>query len=86
MSHGQLLIRSDKRKEGNVNIDIIFYDTTFMQLFTMLWGLAIRFADKSTMKEYASVENYLNFEKNNLFEIQSGGREILYGRFLCQGF
>jgi hypothetical protein len=72
VSHGQLLIRSDKRKGGGVNIDIIFFDTTFIQLFAMLWGVTIRAVDKSAVKNYDSVEKYLSFEKNNLFEIESG--------------
>ena len=39
----------------------------------MLWGVAIRYADKSAIEEYTSVENCVSFEKCNLFEIESGG-------------
>jgi hypothetical protein len=75
VSHGQLLIRSDKRKGGNENIDIIFFDTSFVQLFTMLFGITIRMVAKSTVANYISVNKYLSEEENNLFEIESGGEK-----------
>jgi len=75
VSHGQLLIRSDKRKGGDENIDIIFFDTSFVQLFTMLFGMTIRIVDKSTVANYISVNKYLSDEENNLFEIESGGEK-----------
>lgn len=71
VSHGQLLIRSDKRKGGKENIDIIFFDTTFVQLFTMLYGITIRLVDKFEVVNYNSVIDYLSHEENNLFEIES---------------
>jgi len=72
VSHGQLLIRSDKRKGGKENIDIIFFDTSFVQLFTMLFGITIRRVDKSKVANYISLNKYLSEEENNLFEIKSG--------------
>jgi hypothetical protein len=76
ISHGQLLIRSDKRNGENKNIDIIFFDTSFLQLFIMLNGITIRIADKKTsMVKSLSVDNYLSYENNNLFEIESNGEK-----------
>lgn len=72
VSHGQLLIRSDKRKGCSENIDIIFFDTSFMQLFTMLSGITIRIVDKSKFANYISVSKYLSEEGSSLFEIESG--------------
>ena len=72
MSHGQLLIRSSKREGQNVNIDIIFFDTTFVQLFTMLHGLTISIVNKNLNMNYNSVNKYLKFNNSNLFELKSG--------------
>ena len=71
VSHGKLLIRSDKRKGYDVNIDIIFFDTQFMQIFTMLEGLTIRLLDETSMIDYETVAKYLNYESSNLFELES---------------
>jgi|ERR1035437_2127079 hypothetical protein len=72
VSHGQLLLRSDKRKGYQKNIDIIFFDTTFVQMFTMLYGITISIVDNLKTINYKSVNNYLNQEENVLFEIISG--------------
>ncbi len=72
VSHGQLLLRSDKIKGFDVNIDIIFFGTTYIQLGTMLNGIKIRLAEKNEAISYQSVSKYLSYEENNLFEIESG--------------
>lgn len=77
ISHGQLLIRSDKRKGHDQNIDIIFFDVTFVQLFTMLYGITIRSVSKNEIIDYPTVKKYLNYEHHNLFEIESN-RERYY--------
>ena len=71
-SHGQLLIRSKKDEEYKSNIDIIFFDTSFIKLFTMLHGLKIKIINKNDFSEYNLVRTYLSYENNNLFEIESG--------------
>ena len=75
VSHGQLLLRSDKIKGHKENIDIIFYDTTFMQLFTMLHGVTIRLVDKNEIINYNSVKEYFSYDNKNLFEIESKGEK-----------
>lgn len=73
VSHGQLLLRSDKRKGYETNIDVIFFDTQFIQLFTMLDdGITVKLIDKSSIKNYNKLDAYLSFDHNNLFEIESG--------------
>lgn len=75
VSHGQLLIRSDKRKGDKENIDIIFFDTTFVQMFTMLEGIVIRILEDKKRINYESVDKYLSFDNSNLFEIESGSEK-----------
>ena len=71
VSHGQLLLRSDKRKGCKENIDIIFFDATFIQLFTMLNGVAIKLVIAGDTIDYKSVNKYLSYKESNLFEIES---------------
>ncbi|GAB2769820.1 hypothetical protein GCM10027275_10410 [Rhabdobacter roseus] len=75
ISHGQLLIRSKKGDNQKCNIDIIFFDTTFLQLFTMLYGLTIRVVNKDDFIKYDSVNKYLSYDNSNLFEIISGNEK-----------
>jgi len=75
ISHGQLLIRSKKGDDQKYNIDIIFFDTTFLQLFTFLHGLTIRIVDKDNLSKYDSVNKYLEYDNSNLFEIISGNEK-----------
>jgi len=72
VSHGQLLLRSDKRKGHEKNIDIIFFDSTYIQLFAMLYGVSIRKLNKNENIKYNSVKEYLNYDNSYLFEIESG--------------
>lgn len=71
ISHGQLLVRSKKEDNQKWNIDIIFFDTTFLQLFTILNGLTIRKVNKDHLNNYSSVNDYLKYDNSNLFEITS---------------
>ena len=75
ISHGQLLIRSKKGDNQKYNIDIIFFDTTFLQLFTILYGLTIRMVSKDEFNKYDSVNKYLNYDNSNLFEIISANEK-----------
>ena len=76
VSHGQLLIRSDKRKGYASNIDIIFFDTQFIQLFTMLNGIKISIINTPQSHQYPTVSKYLSYDNNHLFEVESEG--IIY--------
>lgn len=71
-SHGQLLLRSQKNDKHSSNIDIIFFDTTYIQLFTMLYGVSLKVIDKIETVPYPKVKEFLNRPNKNLFEIQSG--------------
>lgn len=71
ISHGQLLIRSNKSESFEHNIDIIFFDTTYIQLFTMLQGVTIRFAEKKIDNNYISLKKYLEFDNTSLFTLES---------------
>lgn len=48
ISHGQLLIRSDKNKGFDDNIDIIFFSTDYIQIPTYMRGLSLRKIPKPT--------------------------------------
>lgn len=71
VSHGQLLLRADKRKGFETNIDIIFFDTTFIQLYAFLEGIQIKILDKPVPIKYNSVKKYVGQNENNLFEIET---------------
>ncbi|MGM9475213.1 hypothetical protein ACS5PU_02240 [Pedobacter sp. GSP4] len=72
ISHGQLLLRSQKNENYSHNIDVIFFNTVYMQLFNRLNGICIEIADENKILEYDSVSSYLSSENNYLFEITSG--------------
>ena len=74
VSHGQLLLRSDRRKGHEDNIDIIFYNTTFIQIFTMLYGIKISLVENNVIN-YQSVNKHLEYDGNNLFEIESNNEK-----------
>ena len=75
-SHGQLLLRS-QGINGNNNIDIIFFDTKYIQLHTSLYGLSIRSIDKTEYEGYKSVGKYLSYDLKCLFEITSKEEKFL---------
>jgi len=71
VSHGQLLLRSQKDEKNSNNIDIIFFSTTFMQIISELEGVQISLMTDESKIEYPSVKKYLSYTSNHLFEIQS---------------
>ncbi|MES2372837.1 MAG: hypothetical protein V4557_09675 [Bacteroidota bacterium] len=71
VSHGQLLLRSQKDDNYRNNIDIIFFDTHYIQLLSELNGLCIRICNDNTIS-YQAVKKYLTYDNNHLFEIESG--------------
>ncbi|PBQ31632.1 hypothetical protein CNR22_07575 [Sphingobacteriaceae bacterium] len=72
ISHGQLLLRSSKDNDYKENIDVIFFGTSYIQLFTSLWIVSISVVEKDKMPiEYKSVNSFLNKEENYLFEIET---------------
>jgi hypothetical protein len=71
ISHGQLLLRSQKSEETN-NIDIVFYNTTYIQMFSRLKSICINMIlNAPDIIEYSTVREYLDFENNHLFELES---------------
>ena len=74
ISHGQLLLRSQKTPENEDNIDIIFSDTNYIQTFSRLRGICIKKIQNSKdIISYGTVEKYLSYDNNNIFEIESNG-------------
>lgn len=72
ISHGQLLLRSQKTDDLPKNIDVIFFDTTFIQSFSRLKGLHIKMLGKGIdLPEYSTVKKYLDYDNNYLYEIDS---------------
>src|SRR5579872_3280070 len=63
ISHGQLLLRSQKNDELGNNIDIIFFGTTYIQAFSRLNGLRLsRIENSISGISYSSVKKYLEYE------------------------
>lgn len=75
ISHGQFLLRSQKT-ETSKNLDIIFFDTTYIQMFTRLDGICInRILETPHNIEYATVKKYLAFPNKYLFELESNNEK-----------
>jgi hypothetical protein len=70
-SHGRMLFRSDKRKGHKENIDIIFFDTSFVEVSTMLYGITLKKIEPIHFKKHADVNKYLKYPNKNLFLIES---------------
>jgi hypothetical protein len=76
ISHGQLLLRSQKSEELVSNIDIIFFDTTFVQTFSRLKGLRVsRVGKNSNNISYNTLKKYLSYDNAFLFEIDSNNEK-----------
>jgi len=76
ISHGQLLLRSQKNDESGNNIDIVFSGTTYIQLFSRLNGLVItRIENDISNISHSSVKKFLEYDNNYLFEIESNGEK-----------
>jgi hypothetical protein len=72
ISHGHLLLRSQKTDVLTHNIDIIFFDTTYIQSFSRLKGVQIKRLERGTnIIDYNTVRKYLDYDNNYLFEIES---------------
>jgi len=71
ISHGQLLLRSQKNDDLTNNIDIIFSGTTYIQSFSRLNGLRISIIETNkSIIDYGTVKKYLDYDNNYLFEIE----------------
>jgi hypothetical protein len=76
VSHGQLLLRSQKTNEFKNNVDVIFFGAVYIQSFARLKGLKIKRLDNDIDKiSYKAVKSYLEYENNHLFEIESSGEK-----------
>lgn len=79
VSHDQFLLRSGSNQK---NIDIIFYDTQFVQLKTMLYGIRISAVDSKLYTGYPSVKKTLSHPNMHIFEIESKNEKYL----ICSAF
>lgn len=86
VSHDQLLLRSDKIKGYEQNIDIVFFGVSYIQLHTVLPGLTIRKIDRNTEVLHESVKNEVGWEANNLFEVISGNEKYKIVAFFVRVF
>jgi hypothetical protein len=72
VSHGQLLLRSQKTDDIANNIDIVFFNTSYIQSFSRLNGVRINILKNATDTIcYNTVKKYLDYDNNYLFEIES---------------
>jgi len=80
VSHGQLLLRSSKDDDYIKNIDVIFFGTSYIQLFTSAFSICVRILDKNQkLIHYDSVNSFLNFDENYLFEIETSDEQFYIG-------
>jgi hypothetical protein len=80
ISHGQLLLRASKDDNNIKNIDIVFFGVRYIQLFTSFLGLSIRSVKGGEdVIKYDSVNSYLKYEKNHLFEIETKSERFYIG-------
>lgn len=77
-SHDQLLFRSNMAKGYPHNIDVIFFSTKYIQVNTQLKGISIKRIENTEMVNYASVNEYLSYPTNNLFQITTLDGERYY--------
>jgi len=72
VSHGQLLLRSQKGNSDESNIDIIFFGTTYIQLFTLISGIEITVVEDCGPKNIPkSIIDTLAYETNVVFKIKT---------------
>jgi hypothetical protein len=77
ISHGQLLLRASKDDNNIKNIDIVFFGVRYIQLLTSFLGLSIRSVKgREDLIHYDSVNFYLKYDKNHLFEIETVGEKF----------
>lgn len=80
VSHGQLLLRASKNEDNLKNIDIIFFGTRYIQLFTSLSGLSISLVNKNEEgTNYPSINSFLSADENFLFEIETKNEKYYVG-------
>lgn len=87
ISHGQLLLRSQKSDALENNIDIIFSGTTYIQSFGRLNGLRInKIENRMGDIGYDTVKKYLKYDNNYLFEIESNDEKYFIAASIVTGF
>jgi hypothetical protein len=78
ISHGQLLLRSQKSEDHENNIDIVFYDVAYLQVYRGFDGISIRnIGDAPNSLAYPLVKKYLNNDHSFLFELESNQEKYL---------
>ena len=72
VSHGQLLLRADKIDGSACNVDVIFFDTMYVQLPTYLNSISIHQNADGKRFGYKTIDEGLDKKYQTLFEIRSG--------------
>lgn len=73
---GRVVLRSRMLSESDVNVDIVFFNVFYIQLFTHLKGLKIRLVDWNVPDiKYSSVDKLAKSDNYDLFEIESGNEK-----------
>ena len=77
ISHGQLLLRSNKNEIETNNIDIIFYNVKYLQVISSYQTISIKIIDDyQNIISYNDVSSFLYQKDNYLFEIESSNEKF----------
>jgi hypothetical protein len=80
ISHGQLLLRSQKDDSNEMNLDVVFWGTKYIQTFIGFNGICISKLDKHhNLIDYKTANDFLDFRTNYLFEINSNNENYYIG-------
>ena len=86
ISHGQLLLRSEKCKERKYNIDILFKLVDTMLLQTTFKGLKISICDSEEKKNYLKEEYNFKIDNNyKIFELIDSTNKTFYINAMAMG-
>lgn len=76
ISHGQLLLRSQKDDINKTNIDIIFFGTSYIQTYSGFNSICVRKMEHtSNFINYKTVNTFLGYKNHHLFEIESNNEK-----------
>jgi hypothetical protein len=87
ISHGQLLLRSNKNIQESENIDIIFFGVKYMQIPVYLNGIALGFTfnNEATFKGFESIAKFSSTD-SAIFTIESEGQQFFIVAGFCKIF
>lgn len=73
LSHGQMLIRSSKRGDDDLNIDIVFFGVKFIQAPSLFNGISIKKTADKNLVSSVLVQGRIGYKEDQLFEIETDG-------------